>query len=408
MPRPVTHKAADAAGKPVEDTAFLDYLRVEQVGGVVLLAAAVAALVVANTPLHDAYEHLRELTFGPSSLGARLSVEAWAADGLLAVFFYVAGLEVKRELVVGELADRKAATLPVVAAIGGMAVPALVYLAVAHGEPGAGRGWAVPTATDIAFALGVLSLVGSRAPVSLRVFLLSLAVVDDLGAIALIALLFTSGLGLLPLLGAVVLCTAFWLLQRARVTSALLYVPLAVGVWLCVHGSGIHATVAGVVLALLTRVRPDLDEDHSPADRLEHLLQPWTAGLVVPVFAFLASGVAVSAVVLQDAVGDPAAVGVALGLVVGKTVGVLGSAWLAVRTGIARLPEELGWADVAGVAVLAGTGFTVSLLLARLSFDPERADRVVLAVLTASVVASTLGALAIRARRSAHIAEQQV
>ncbi|MCU1692438.1 MAG: sodium/proton antiporter, NhaA family [Frankiales bacterium] len=408
MPRPLTHKAADAAGKPVEDAAFLDYLRIEQVGGVVLLVAAVAALAVANSPLHDAYESLRELSFGPRSLSAHLSVEAWAADGLLAVFFYVAGLEVKRELVVGELADRRAATLPVVAAVGGMLVPALVYLAVAGGEPGAGRGWAVPTATDIAFALGVLSLVGSRAPVSLRVFLLSLAVVDDLGAIGLIAVLFTSSIGLLALLGAVVLCTAYGLLQRARVTSAALYVPLAVGVWLCVHGSGIHATVAGVVLALLTRVRPDDGEEHAPADRLEHLLQPWTAGLVVPVFAFLASGVAVSADVLREAVADPAAVGVALGLVVGKAVGVLGSAWLAVRSGLATLPSELGWADVAGVAVLAGTGFTVSLLLARLSFDPERADRVVLAVLAASVVASVLGALAVRARRSAHTAEQQV
>ncbi|MCW2607061.1 MAG: sodium/proton antiporter, NhaA family [Frankiales bacterium] len=408
MPRPVTHKAADAAGKPVEDTGFSDYLRVEQVGGLVLLGAAVAAMVVANSPLHDAYESLRGLTFGPQVLGARLDLEQWVADGLLAVFFYVAGLEVKRELVVGELSDRRAAALPVVAALGGMVVPALVYLAVAGGSEGAGRGWAVPTATDIAFALGVLALVGSHAPVSLRVFLLSLAVVDDLGAIALIALLFTDGVGLLPLLGAVVLCTAYWLLQRARVTTPLVYVPLALGTWLCVHDSGIHATVAGVALALLTRVRADDGEEHAPADRLEHRLQPWTAGLVVPVFAFFASGVAVSADVLGEAVRDPAAVGVAAGLVVGKTVGILAASWLAVKARIAVLPQELGWSDVAGVAVLAGTGFTVSLLLAQLSFDDARADRVTLAVLVASVAASVLGALAVRARRGAHVDEGEL
>ena len=408
MPRPIVHKAADAAGKPVEDTAFLDFLRVEQIGGLVLLAAAVLAMAVANSPLHDAYEALRGITFGPEALGARLDVEHWAADGLLAIFFFVAGLEVKRELVVGDLSDPRAAALPAVAALGGMVVPALVYLLVAGGEPGAGRGWAVPTATDIAFALGVLALVGSHTPVSLRVFLLSLAVVDDLGAIALIAFLFTDGLGLLSLLGAAGLCLAYWLAQRARVTTPLLYVPLAAAVWLCVHDSGVHATVAGVALALLTRVRADEGEEHAPADRLEHRLQPWSAGLVVPVFAFLASGVAVSGAVLSEAVRDPAALGVAAGLLVGKTVGILGAAWLAVRLRVATLPEELGWSDVAGVAVLAGTGFTVSLLLAQLSFSDARADRVTLAVLVASVTASLLGALAIRARRSAHLDEQSV
>lgn len=409
MARRITHAAADAAGKPVQDTAFGDYLRVEQVGGLVLLAAAALAVVAANTPLSGAYEALRELTFGSDLLRARLDVEHWAADGLLAVFFFVAGLEVKRELVVGELSDRRAAALPALAAVGGMVVPAVVYLAVAGRTPGAASGWAVPMATDIAFALGVLAVVGSHAPVGLRVFLLSLAVVDDLGAIAVIAVLYTDALDLLALAGAAVLLVAYTVLQRRRVTSPWLYVPLVLTVWLCVHASGVHATVAGVALGLLTRVRSDEGEEHAPADRLEHRLQPWSAGLVVPVFAFTAAGVAVSGEVLADSVRDPAAVGVVLGLVVGKTVGILGASWLAVRAGLARLPAGLAWSDVAGVAMLAGAGFTVSLLIAALAFDdPGRADRVVLAVLVASVAASLAGAAAIRARRGAHLGEAEI
>lgn len=409
MARRITHAAADAAGKPVQDTAFGDYLRVEQVGGLVLLAAAALAVVAANTPLSGAYEALRELTFGSDLLRARLDVESWAADGLLAVFFFVAGLEVKRELVVGELSDRRAAALPALAAVGGMVVPAVVYLAVAGRTPGAASGWAVPMATDIAFALGVLAVVGSHAPVGLRVFLLSLAVVDDLGAIAVIAVLYTDALDLLALAGAAVLLVAYTVLQRRRVTSPWLYVPLVLAVWLCVHASGVHATVAGVALGLLTRVRSDEGEEHAPADRLEHRLQPWSAGLVVPVFAFTAAGVAVSGEVLADSVRDPAAVGVVLGLVVGKTVGILGASWLAVRAGLARLPAGLAWSDVAGVAMLAGAGFTVSLLIAALAFDdPGRADRVVLAVLVASVAASLAGAAAIRARRGAHLGEAEI
>ena len=397
-PRPVPSPAAHSPARRI-----VDFLRVEQVGGIVLLAAAALALVAANTPMSGAYQDLRHLTFGPAALGARLDVEHWAADGLLALFFFVAGLEVKRELVVGELSDRRAAALPVLAALGGMVVPALLYLAIAGGAPGAARGWAVPMATDIAFALGVLAVVGSHAPVGLRVFLLSLAVVDDLGAIAVIAVLYTSDLALLPLLGAAVLCAAYALAQRARLTSPALYVPLAGAVWLLVHAAGIHATVAGVALGLLTRVRPDDGEANAPADRLEHRLQPWSAGLVVPVFAFTAAGVSLSGDVLSSSLTDRAAVGVVAGLVVGKTVGVLGASWLAVRSHLARLPAGTGWADVAGVAVLAGAGFTVSLLITVLAFDdPAQADRVTVAVLVASVAASVFGAALIRARRSAH------
>ena len=363
---------------------YVDYLRVEQVGGLVLLVAAALALVCANTPASEWYDDLRALTFGPESLGARLDVAHWASDGLLALFFFVVGLEVKRELTVGELTDRRSAALPVLAAVGGMVAPALVYLVVAGSTPGAGRGWAVPTATDIAFALAVLAVAGSAAPAGLRLFLLSLAVVDDLGAIALIAVLYTDSLSLLPMAGAAVLLGAYALAQRLRIRTPLLYVPLAAAVWLCVHDSGVHATIAGVALGLLTRVRPDPDEEHSPAERLEHRLQPWSAGLVVPVFAFTAAGVSLSGDALGSALADRAALAVLAGLVLGKLLGVLGAAWLAVRLGVAQLPARVGWVDVAAVAALAGTGFTVSLLLTRLAFDGDasRIESVTLAAVS--------------------------
>ncbi|MDP3711696.1 MAG: Na+/H+ antiporter NhaA [Mycobacteriales bacterium] len=378
---------------------FADYLRVERNGGLVMLAATALALVVANTVLAGPYDDLRHLTFGVEALDARLPLEAWVADGLLAIFFFVAGLEVKRELVVGELADRKLAALPALAALGGMVVPALVYLAVTAGSDGAGRGWAVPVATDIAFALAVLAVFGARAPISLRVLLLSLAVVDDLGAIALIAVLFTDDLELLPLAGAVALLVAYAALVRRNRTPWWLVVPLAVAVWLCVHASGVHATVAGVALGLLTRVHRRDGEMESPAERLEHRLQPWSAGLIVPLFAFTAAGVAVSGDALRDVVTEPVGLGIALGLVVGKLVGVLGGAALAVRLGLAALPESLRWRDVAAVAVLAGCGFTVSLLIAQLAFDGAVAELATVSVLVASTLAAVTGALALRLAR---------
>ncbi len=385
---------------------YVDYLRVEQVGGVVLLVAASLALIAANSPLADRYQDLLAFSFGPSALHAHLDVMTWAADGLLAIFFFVVGLEVKRELVIGDLTDRRTAALPVIAAIGGIVVPMVVYLAVAMGEPGSGRGWAVPTATDIAFALGVLAVAGSAAPAGLRLFLLSLAVVDDLAAIVLIAVLYTAELHPLPLLAAVLLLVGYFFAQRRRITTPLLYVPLALAVWLLLHDSGIHATVAGVALGLLTRVRPDPDEEHSPAERLEHRLQPWSAGVVVPVFAFTAAGVTLSGDALTAAASDRVALAVLLGLLVGKLAGVLGAAWLAVQLRLARLPDRVGWWDITGVAALAGTGFTVSLLLTQLAFDDAaRRTSVTLAVLAASVAASLLGALVLRLRRAAHLGE---
>ncbi|GAA2672288.1 MULTISPECIES: Na+/H+ antiporter NhaA [Actinosynnema] len=382
------------ARKPVAD--FARYLRTETTGGIVLLVATAIALLWANSPLGDSYAALRETHLGP------LTVGDWVKDGLLAVFFFVAGLELKRELVVGELNSLKAAALPVIAAVGGMVVPAVVALGFSWGEPGASQAWAIPMATDIAFALGVLAIAGSALPSSVRVFLLSLAVVDDLGAIAVIAVLFTSGLELLSVLAAVALLALYAFLQHKRVTSAWLYVPIAVGVWFAVHESGVHATIAGVALGLLTRVRADDGEDEAPAARLEHRLQPWSAGLVVPLFALFAAGVPVGGDALRALVDDPVALGVVAGLVLGKVIGILGFSALAVRLKLAVWPSGAGPRDVAAVGVLGGVGFTVSLLIADLALTGEAAERAKAAVLIASLLASLLAAVLLVRRGRAH------
>src|SRR4051794_6500555 len=267
----------------------------ETVGGTILLAATALALLAANGPWADAYHALRDLELGPHLLHLDLTVGDWAKDGLLALFFFVAGLELKRELVVGELSRFKQAILPVVAAAGGMVVPALVALSVAWGTPGIERAWAIPVATDIAFALGVLALTASNLPSSARVFLLSLAVVDDLGAIVVIAVVFTTGFDLVAVAVAVAALALYAFLQHKRVRTPWLYVPLALITWVAVHSAGVHATIAGVALGLLTRVRPDEGEAEAPALRLEHRLQPWSAAVAVPVFALFAAGISVNA-----------------------------------------------------------------------------------------------------------------
>jgi NhaA family Na+:H+ antiporter len=371
--------------------AFADYLRVEAVGGTVLLLAAALALLCANTPLRGPYDALRDARVPL----VHLDVAHLVSEGLLAVFFFVAGLEVKRELVVGELRERRRAALPVVAALAGMAVPALVFLAVAWGAPGAGRGWTVPVATDIAFALGVLSLAGSRYPPPLRVLLLSLAVVDDLGAILLIAVLFARHVALLPLAGAVAACLAYALLQRRRIRTPWLYVPLAVAAWAGLHGAGIHATVAGVALGLLTRVRADPGEAHAPGERLEHRLQPWSAGVVVPLFAFVAAGVRISGVHVTRI-----AVAVFAGLLLGKMLGIAGGVAAATRLRLARRPAGVTTYDTLCLGALGGVGFTVSLLLAELAFRGPAVDDAKAAVLAASVVASLLAVTLLRRARA--------
>jgi Na+:H+ antiporter, NhaA family len=386
---------------PVPERAFLaDALRQETTGGILLLIAAVLGLVAANSGLADEYERLAHWKVGPDALGLHISLQHWAGDGLLAIFFFIAGLELKRELVVGTLKDRAQAVLPIVAAACGMAVPALVFVVIAWGSPGATQGWAIPVATDIAFALAVLAIVGRSLPPSLRAFLLTLAVVDDMGAITIIAIFYTSSISVGPLVGAVVGLVLYAYLQRRRVQSWVVYVPLALGVWTLVHASGIHATIAGVALGLLTRVRPDADEDHSPAERLEHRLRPLSAAVAVPIFAFFSTGVVLSAAAFQALAHDRVAYGIVLGLVVGKFVGVFGGTWLAVRLTRAELSEELAWRDIAAVGLLAGIGFTVSLLIAELAFedDPGRLDLAKTAVLIGSVLSALLASLLLRSR----------
>jgi Na+:H+ antiporter, NhaA family len=369
------------------------YLRTETTGGIVLLVAAAVALVWANSPWAEIYTALRELRIGPAALHLDLTVTAWASDGVLAVFFLVVGLELKRELVVGELSSARQALLPVAAALGGMVVPAGIALAVGAGAPGMDRAWAIPVATDIAFALGVLALAGSRLPATARVFLLGLAVADDLGAIALIAVLFSDGLDVLALAAAASGLVLYAWLQHRRVRTAWVYVPLAVGVWVAVHEAGVHATIAGVALGLLTRVRPDAGEAHAPALRLEHRLQPWSAGVCVPVFALLSAGVPVGPAALARVVTDPVPLAVIAGLLAGKVVGILGAAWLAVRLTPACRPRGLGRRDMVAVSMLGGVGFTVSLLMAELALAGLPVlDAAKAAVLFASAAAALLAA----------------
>ncbi|WP_179536800.1 Na+/H+ antiporter NhaA [Actinopolyspora biskrensis] len=387
---------------------FGSYLRNETVGGMLMLAATVVALIAANSPASGFYEAAREFTVGPHALHLDLTIGEWAKDGLLAIFFFVAGLELKRELVLGDLSDRKTATLPVLAALGGMIVPAVVAAAIGFGAPGAAQAWAIPVATDIAFALGVLSLTSSAMPTTARVFLLSLAVVDDLGAIIVIAVLFTSGLNLLALLIAVVLCVGYWYAQRKRIRTSWLYVPLAVATWVAVHSSGVHATIAGVALGLLTRVRTDPYERASPSMRLEHRLQPWSAALVVPIFALFAAGVPVGADALGAVFHDRIAIAVMVGLVFGKMLGIFGTSFIAVKLGFGSPPKGVAWRDLFALAMLGGVGFTVSLLIADLSLSGAAADRAKAAVLIASAVASVVATVMLVLRRKHDSSQAQV
>ncbi|MFE9390349.1 Na+/H+ antiporter NhaA [Streptomyces sp. NPDC006784] len=350
-----------------------DALRTETVGGTVLLIAAVVALVWANTPLAHLYESVRAFHFGIPALGLDLSVEHWASDGILTIFFFVAGIELKRELTVGELRRPAAAALPVVAAASGMVVPALCYVAVNLADDGNLNGWAVPMATDIAFALGVLAVIGTNLPSGIRAFLLTLAIVDDLGAILVIAVFYTSTLNWAAFAGAVAGLVLFRVLHvNLRVRGWYIYVPLGVVIWALMYNSGVHATIAGVAMGLLLRVKPDNPDDPnsvSPAERIEHLVRPLSAGFAVPVFALFAAGVSVSGSALSETFRQPEALGVMLGLFVGKFLGVFGGTYLAARFTRARLSSDLAWADVAGVAMLAGIGFTVSLLVSELAFQ---------------------------------------
>jgi len=393
-----------ARGSWPEASRIAQVLRLETVGGALLLAATALALVWANLP-GGTYEEVRQLHVGPAAIGLDLSLEHWAADGLLAIFFFIAGLELKREFVAGDLRDPRAAALPIAAAVGGMAVPALVYYLVVSGASsapdGAASGWAIPTATDIAFALGVLAVVGSHLPSALRTFLLTLAVVDDLLAITVIAVFYTSDLAPLPLLLALVPLALFTLAVQRRVRTWWVLLPLALLTWGLVHASGVHATVAGVLLGLVVpvvRSQAAGGPDAGPglAEHFEHRWRPLSAGFAVPVFALLSAGVAIGgASGFADALRDPVALGVVAGLVLGKPIGILITTFVLAKATRAELDPSLRWVDVAGVAVLAGMGFTVSLLIGSLAFGEGSApaEHVTLGVLLGSTVAALLASV---------------
>ncbi|MBK6885680.1 MAG: Na+/H+ antiporter NhaA [Tetrasphaera sp.] len=396
-----------------EASAVRAALRTETVGGAILLVAALLAIVWANSPWHESYVALRDLKVGIDWGHLRLSLGHWAGDGLLAIFFFVAGLELKRELLVGDLRDPAKAAVPVVAAVCGVAIPALVFAGtalLAGGDAAAMRGWAIPTATDIAFALAVLAVLGSFLPDALRSFLLTLAVVDDVIAITIIAVFYTSDLAVAPLLAALVPLAAFAALVQRRMTYAVLLLPLAGLTWGLVHASGVHATVAGVLLGLVVPVKPRASvpalSKHSRktdvAHRFEHRLRPLSAGLAVPVFAFFAAGVRFVGGGFGETLRDPVALGVVAGLVVGKVVGVLGGTWLVARFTRAELDDDLAWVDITGLAALTGIGFTVSLLVGELAFGAgsERDDHVKTAVLIGSVLAAVLAAVILRTRNA--------
>ncbi|HEY5848527.1 MAG TPA: Na+/H+ antiporter NhaA [Microlunatus sp.] len=375
--------------------AVADVLRLETVGGTLMLLAAVAAVIWANVSA-SSYEAVRTVYLGP------LTLEHWAADGLLTIFFFVAGLELKRELTVGSLSRPREALLPIVAALSGMIIPALIYLIINVTLPGGQpRGWAIPMATDIAFALAILAVVGSQLPTSLRAFLLTLAIVDDLGAILIIATVFTDDLRLLWLLAATATAALWWLMQWRRISGWFLYLPLGVACWWFVWQSGVHPTIAGVALGLLTR-SSDTDPQ-APVDRWEHLWRPISAGFAVPVFALLAAGVSLAPATLAALATDPVALGIAAGLVLGKTIGVFGGSYLTARFTRAELAPDLRWREVAAVSVLGGVGFTVALLISELAFEDsaQLQETGKAAVLLASLLAAVLAALMLRRRSMA-------
>ncbi|RKT17006.1 sodium/proton antiporter (NhaA family) [Streptomyces sp. 1114.5] len=383
-----------------ERTFITDALRTETVGGVLLLAAAVIALIWANVWPH-AYQSMLDYTVGPSApLHLDLSLASWAKDGLLTIFFFVAGIELKREFVAGELRTPSAALLPVVAAVCGVALPAILFALVNSGSGGHPGGWAIPTATDIAFALGVLAVVGSHLPSALRAFLLTLAVVDDLIAILIIAVFYSSGIKFWALGLAFAGLVLFWFLHRRGVHGWYLFVPLAVVTWALMHESGIHATVAGVAMGLMLRCHREGDEQHSPGEHIEHLARPLSAGLAVPVFALFSAGVAVSGPALREVFTQATPIGIVVGLLVGKSVGIFGGTWLTARFTRAELNPRLKWADLVAVSVLAGIGFTVSLLISELAFpdDPALAERAKTAVLVGSLLCATIATVLLKLR----------
>jgi len=397
-----------------------NFIRTESAGGVVLIVAALVALVWANSPWKASYEDLWHTRLA-ISLGDRsldLDLREWVNDGLMAIFFFVVGLEIKRELVEGELRGARRAALPAVGALGGMVVPALIYAAINAGGEGA-RGWGIPMATDIAVAVGVVTLLGSRVPASLRLFLLALAIVDDIGAIAVIAIFYSRDLDVDSLLIAAGLLAVLVLMRVAGVKSTLLPLAVGAGLWLALEESGVHATIAGVLLALLAPTRPKIQRELvdesvltdlssaraaretaalarssvSVVEWLEHVLHPWSSFGIVPLFALANAGVTISRDAVSDAASSRIALGVLLGLVVGKLAGITAFTWLATKLRVGLLPDGATWRGITGIAALAGIGFTVSIFVTNLALDdPALRNEALIAILLAAVISSAIGA----------------
>ena len=410
-PRPDRPKRVLTRGSFAESTRVAEILRKETVGGALLLVGALVALVWINSPAGDSYTALRDYTLGPESLHLDLSMGTWAADGLLAIFFFVVGLELKREFVAGDLRDPSRAALPILAALGGVAVPAVIYVLVNRDTGGGAlNGWAIPTATDIAFALAILAIISTHLPTGLRTFLLTLAVVDDLVAVTIIAIFYTEDLHLAFLAGALVPLGLFALAVQRRVRSWWLLLPLAALTWVLVHESGVHATVAGVLLGFTVPViRSDAaggpEAGPGLAEHFEHRLRPISAGIAVPIFAFFAAGVEIGGLTgLTESLTDPIALGIIAGLVLGKPIGILGTAWLTARLTHASLDEEVTWLDVLGVSLLGGIGFTVSLLIGDLAFGTGGTtdDHVKVGILTGSIAAGLVAAVLVKSRDRAY------
>ncbi|HSN36860.1 MAG TPA: Na+/H+ antiporter NhaA [Arthrobacter sp.] len=401
-------------GSYAESLRIGEILRKETVGGALLVAAAVIALIWANSPVSESYFALRDLKIGYEPWHLDLSLGTWAADGLLAIFFFLVGLELKREFIAGDLRQLDKSIVPVAAAVGGVAIPAVIYTLVNLASPETLRGWAIPTATDIAFAVAVLAIIGSHLPSALRIFLLTLAVVDDLIAITIIAVFYTSDLQWMPLLLALIpLALYTYLAHKYRrffgmkaPAAWLILLPLGAVTWALVHASGIHATVAGVLLGIaipVLRSQASGGPTAGPglAEIFEHRFRPISAGIAVPIFAFFSAGVAVGGGAgLGSALTGPVAVGIIMALVLGKPIGIMGTTWLLTKVTKARLDTSFKWIDVFGVSLLAGIGFTVSLLVAELSFGHGSIhdDHAKVGILAASMLAALLATLVLRTR----------
>lgn len=395
-----------ARRKPL--SAMRDFLTSEAAGGIILIAAAALAMIVANLPATaDLYAHTLHAETGPvlaRDIGA-MTVHLWINDGLMALFFLLVGLEIKRELVDGRLASRERRRLPFIAAAAGMAVPALVFLLTVGEQPALQPGWAIPAATDIAFAIGILALLGSRAPSALKLLLTTIAIVDDLGAVAIIAVAYTDTIRSLPLAGTALATIVLYVMGRRGVSALWPYLAVGAALWLLVLQSGVHATIAGVVTAAfvpVTRSPGAPDAADSPLHRLEHGLHPWVAYLIVPLFAFANAGVSLDGFT-ASVLAQPLVLGIALGLFAGKQIGIFGGIWGAVRLGIATKPGDVSWMQLYGMSLIAGVGFTMSLFIGGLAFPDDAAliEQVKIGVLAGSIASALVGfaALALAPRK---------